>query len=67
MLTEKYVCLFAWVGFAAIVFHSTKGYKKYRGGSMRAIILPYGHYNVQGMYCGMSTASEVFLIFTIPI
>ena len=29
---------------------------------MRATILP--QYNSQGAYCGLSTASEVFLIFT---
>ena len=41
---------------------------------MRATIFPYaiiltkvhihGQYNGQGAYCGLSTASEVFLIFT---
>ena len=39
---------------------------------MRTTILPWaiiltkarGQYNSQGVYCGLSTASEVFLIFT---
>ena len=34
---------------------------------MRVTILPYagrGRYNGQGLYCDLSTASEVFLIFT---
>ena len=41
---------------------------------MRVTILPYavimtkavgrGQYDVQGVYCGLSTASEVFLTFT---
>ena len=29
-----------------------------------AIILTKAQYNSQGVYCGLSTASEVFLIFT---
>ena len=45
-------------------------YKKHRGGSMRVAILPYiilteGHRAaVSIMVKGLSTASEVFLIFT---
>ena len=45
---------------------------------MRAIILPKaviltdahratGHYDLQGVYCGLSTASEVFLNFTMQM
>ena len=49
-------------------------YKKHRGRSMRSTILPYAviltkdhsQYNGQGVYCGLSTASEVFLIFYYP-
>ena len=44
-------------------------YKKHRRASMRVTILlqgPEGHsqYDGQGVYCGLSTAFEVFLIFT---
>ena len=33
---------------------------------MRATILLYCQYNGQGVYCGLSSASDVFLIFYYP-